>query len=198
MDMMDHLNTATGVKVTFLDANHCPGANMIFFEPPNAPSVLHTGDCRLVQSMQLDPLLQTYRKMKPILVLDTTYCNPKYCFPSQSDVIRFVVDAVKSEAFSQDVLFLFGTYTIGKERVFMEAAKTLNKKVYVSSAKLQVMKCLDLSPEEKEMMTTNHDETNIHAVRRHKSCNLLLFFFFGGQWHQTFGAFLTQLQQKCS
>lgn len=152
--------------MTFLDANHCPGANMIFFEPPNAPAVLHTGDCRLVENMQLNPFLQEFRKTKPILVLDTTYCNPKYCFPPQSDVIRFVVDAVKSEAFSQDVLFLFGTYTIGKEKVFMESAKALEKKVYVSSAKLQVMKCLGLSQEDEEMMTSNHDDTNIHAVRR--------------------------------
>ena len=32
--------------MTFLDANHCPGAAMILFEPPGRPPVLHSGDFR--------------------------------------------------------------------------------------------------------------------------------------------------------
>ena len=35
-----------GVRVTFLDANHCPGAAMILFEVPGRRPVLHSGDCR--------------------------------------------------------------------------------------------------------------------------------------------------------
>ena len=38
--------TVEGVRITFVDANHCPGAAMILFEPPGAPPVVHTGDCR--------------------------------------------------------------------------------------------------------------------------------------------------------
>ena len=34
------------VRVTFLDANHCPGAAMLLLEPPGRPPILHTGDCR--------------------------------------------------------------------------------------------------------------------------------------------------------
>ncbi|GMH35758.1 hypothetical protein BSKO_03626 [Bryopsis sp. KO-2023] len=153
-----------GVRVTFLDANHCPGAVMILFEPPDSLPVLHTGDCRLVKSMQSNPLLEKLRGKRAILVLDTTYCDPKHTFPCQADVISFVVDAVKAESFSDKVLFLFGTYTIGKECVFMEAAKAVGKKVYISAAKREVMGCLDLTAKEKAMMTTNHEETNIHAV----------------------------------
>ena len=32
--------------MTFVDANHCPGAAMILFEPVGKAPVLHTGDFR--------------------------------------------------------------------------------------------------------------------------------------------------------
>lgn len=41
-----------GVRVTFLDANHCPGAAMALLEPPGRPPILHTGDCRHVTTAQ--------------------------------------------------------------------------------------------------------------------------------------------------
>jgi DNA cross-link repair 1A protein len=45
-------------------------------------------------------------------------------------VLRFVIDAFKAEKYNQNkTLFLFGSYTIGKERLFLEAAKMLQQKV---------------------------------------------------------------------
>jgi hypothetical protein len=38
--------TLAGVRCTFMDANHCPGAVMILFQIPGRRTVLHTGDCR--------------------------------------------------------------------------------------------------------------------------------------------------------
>ena len=55
------------------------------------------------------------------LVLDTTYCSPEHSFPPQDEVLRSVRESVAAAAFNPRTLFLFGTYTIGKERVFAEA-----------------------------------------------------------------------------
>ncbi|KAK9812991.1 hypothetical protein WJX72_006870 [[Myrmecia] bisecta] len=152
-----------GVRVTFLEANHCPGAAMILFEPPGAVPVLHTGDCRCHTSMQLEPCLQPLRG-KLNLILDTTYCQPQYDFPLQQQVLQFVLEAVKAEAFNPGTLFLFGSYTIGKERLFLEVARLLQQKVYVSPTKKAVLDCLGLAPEYASLLTTNDSEARIQAV----------------------------------
>ena len=44
-------------------------------------------------------------------------------------MLKFVLDAVRAEAFNgARTLFLFGSYTIGKERLFLEVARQLGKK----------------------------------------------------------------------
>jgi len=162
-----------GVDVTFIEANHCPGAAMILFEFPTRPTaspVLHTGDFRFHERMRDDPTLQRItsptRKVSPILILDTTYCSLEHDdFPSQETVLKAVKDAlVHEDNLSARKLFLFGSYTIGKEKVFFEAAKTLNRKVYIGKAKRSVMDAIALSPEEKSAMTFDDSRTNLHVV----------------------------------
>lgn len=53
----------------------------------------------------------------------------KVDYETQAEVIRFAVDAVRAEAFNARTLFLFGSYTIGKERLFLEVARQLSMKV---------------------------------------------------------------------
>ncbi|KAK7829700.1 dna cross-link repair protein snm1 [Quercus suber] len=151
-----------GIDVTCLDANHCPGSIMILFEPPNGKAILHTGDFRFSQDMASISVLQTC----PIhtLILDTTYCNPQYDFPKQEAVIQFVVDAIQAEAFNPKTLFLIGSYTIGKERLFLDVARVLRKKVYVTAAKLHILRCLGFPEEDMRWFTINEQESHIHVV----------------------------------
>ncbi|KAL4522626.1 hypothetical protein Ndes2526A_g01010 [Nannochloris sp. 'desiccata'] len=156
--------TIEGTRVTFLPANHCPGAAMMLFECPGRLPILQSGDCRLATTLlpQL-PQLETIRGAVD-LILDTTYCDPQYTFPTQSEALNFAVDAVKAEAFNPKTLFLFGSYTIGKERLYLQAAKVLGCKIYVSATKKKILDCLDLAPDEAALLTTDDSETNLHAV----------------------------------
>lgn len=54
----------------------------------------------------------------------------------QKQVLQFVLEAVRAEAFNPATLFLFGSYTIGKERLFLEVARILQRKVSPHHASL--------------------------------------------------------------
>ncbi|RLN35458.1 uncharacterized protein C2845_PM03G35700 [Panicum miliaceum] len=154
--------TISGVNLICFDANHCPGSIIILFEPPNGKAVLHTGDFRFSSEMVNNPVLQS--SDIHTLILDTTYCNPRYDFPSQEIVIQFVIEAIQAESFNPKTLFLIGSYTIGKERLFMEVARLLQKKIYVGAAKLQILKHLELPQEIMNWFTANEAESHIHVV----------------------------------
>lgn len=154
-----------GVGVTLVDANHCPGAVMILFEPPNGEVVFHTGDFRWCPEMEED--LKTLLSSLSIhtLILDTTYCDPQYEFPRQHVVTEYVIDAIAAEAFNPKTLCLIGTYSIGKERLFLEIARALETKVYVGSAKLRMLRCMEFTEEEIQLRVTDKEtESRIHAV----------------------------------
>jgi hypothetical protein len=52
----------------------------------------------------------------------------------------------------------------GKEKLFMEVALLLQKKIYVGTAKLQILKHLELSQEIMHLFTANEAESYIHVV----------------------------------
>ncbi|CAN1786729.1 DNA cross-link repair 1A protein [Linum perenne] len=151
-----------GIHVTCLDANHCPGSIIILFEPPNGKAVLHTGDFRYSEMMASISILQN--SSIHTLILDTTYCNPQYDFPKQEAVIQFVIEAIQAETFNPKTLFLIGSYTIGKERLFLEVARVLQKKVYVTVAKMKILQCLGFSKQDMQYFTLNERESQIHVV----------------------------------
>jgi hypothetical protein len=64
--------------------------------PPAGAALLpSTGDARLtVEATQQQPALQAVVG-KAVLVLDTTYADPAYCFPSQQQVLDWCLQAVK-------------------------------------------------------------------------------------------------------
>lgn len=150
-----------GVKVVLLDANHCPGAVMILFRLPNGQAILHTGDFRADPSMERSILagLKIHT-----LYLDTTYCSPKYTFPSQQDVIQFAINtAFEAVTLNPRTLVVCGTYSIGKEKVFLAIADVLSSKVGMSQEKYKTLQCLNI-PEMNSFITTDMSSSQVHLL----------------------------------
>ena len=117
------------------------------WECPSLPSFLslslslslqvHVGDFRAAPSLVNDPVLaKLLSKHKEIdtLYLDTTYCKPRWIFPSraQPKVLELMRDIVRSELESEPkTLFLCGAYTIGKENAIKAVTQAANSKVCV-------------------------------------------------------------------
>ena len=167
---MDTPTLIEDVWITFIDANHCPGAVLIIFELPDGQRFLHTGDFRAYSELVFHHLL--IDTFFDIVYLDNTYLNsPHLKFPTQSKVIEQTVNKILDIQFDDTqqrlqpvhYLFMFGTYTIGKEKLFLAVAKVLGMKIYADKEKRKVLDCLewfDLN----EMLVDDPFAAQIHVV----------------------------------
>ncbi|KAL4140141.1 hypothetical protein PRNP1_015212 [Phytophthora ramorum] len=169
------------VQVTFMDANHCPGSAIILFRLKDGKTYLHTGDFRFHRKMLDYHGLQSHiptgnetidhnGKIVGVnrldgVYLDTTYCDPKYTFPTQQVAVDHALDLMDKHMKQEKVLYLFGSYTIGKERLFMEIARKFQKKVCVSNTKLKIIETFGWPVEAMKLLTTEPAATNLHVVR---------------------------------
>ena len=136
------------VSVDVIEAHHCPGACMFLFSMYHWKAssaelfftTLYTGDFRnmndLIQSTILKEYTLTQNRCIDHIYLDNTYCDKKYDFPPQSAVVNTVIHILKKYYLDaiqkKQALVLFSTYSIGKENVWLAAAKELGMKIYVN------------------------------------------------------------------
>ncbi|KAI6700907.1 hypothetical protein NL676_015231 [Syzygium grande] len=151
-----------GVRVTLLEANHCPGAALIHFHLSNGQRYLHTGDFRASKLMQTYPLLA--KQQVDVLYLDTTYCNPRYKFPSKEDVLSYVVrvsnDFLKKQP---KALIVVGAYSIGKECVYLALSKALGVKVHANASRRRILQSFNW-PELSQRISSNPRDTYLHVL----------------------------------
>ena len=111
MDVPTIIPDAGGVRVTLIEANHCPGSCLFFFEGPQtvdagdstfkSPHVgtsrifryLHCGDFRASPRHVSHPAVKG--KRIDHVYLDTTYLDPKYTFPPQPLIISACAELAK-------------------------------------------------------------------------------------------------------
>ncbi|KAJ2851365.1 repair protein PSO2 SNM1 [Coemansia brasiliensis] len=154
-----------GVFVTFIDANHCPGAVIIVFEIPQANGrmvrIVHTGDFRashdhVKQIMHILAVKHTEtqskagkeQQKKPTLQLTNWFKVTSKAAPARTSKRR--------------VLFVVGSYTIGKERLFIEIAQRLRARIYVTAAKRRMLECL--GSHSLLQMLTDSMSAQVHVV----------------------------------
>lgn len=161
---LDTPTLVEGVEVTLFEANHCPGAALILFRLADGTLHLHTGDFRFDSTLPEHLALLKLQGKISNLYLDTTYANPQYTFPPQQLVISSVLDLIEQYARDPHTLFLVGTYTIGKEKMFLSLAERFGLKFYAKPSKMKVLKCLDIEHVLREYATDNEHEARIHIV----------------------------------
>ncbi|GKC55927.1 DNA ligase 6 isoform X3 [Tanacetum coccineum] len=153
-----------GCEVTLVDANHCPGAVQFLFKIPSFggkfEKYVHTGDFRFCDEMRLDRSVSEFVGCDGVF-LDTTYCDPKYVFRKQSELIDYIVSVVEKFR-KKKVLFLVATYVIGKEKILVEVTRRCGKKVYVDERKMSVLRTLGY--EECEVFTSDESESDVHVI----------------------------------
>ncbi|XP_020522813.1 DNA ligase 6, partial [Amborella trichopoda] len=156
-----------GWDVTIVDANHCPGAVQFLFKNLDCNGVLsrylHTGDMRLSNSMKSDPILSEFIGCD-VVFLDTTYCNPRFCFPAQDKSIDYVVRTIAKIRKEKvgSVLFVVSTYVVGKEKLLLEISRQCGCLLYVDSRKMSILNALDLG--ESDAFTVDPSATDVHVV----------------------------------
>lgn len=160
------------VKITFYDANHCPGAAIVVFQLPGKQEDrihLHTGDMRYHPKMKTYPLLQQAAKQKQVdlVFLDSTYGNPRHDFCAQEqavDVIATHVEGLlgKERASENRTLVLLSCYSIGKERVLWETSQRTNQPVFVQERKHLMLQCI-------HEQGADHDNKHISEELQHQT-----------------------------
>lgn len=162
-----------GVLVTLIDANHCPGAAMFHFQLPSGKKHLHTGDFRCCPEMLSHPLIRD--AAFDCIYLDNTYgLSSRYCFPSQPDAIGMAVqivqrkmDNVQNRLVPLKVMYLVGSYLVGKEKIALEIAEKFDWKICVQKDKKKTIDCLDW-PSLQRRITLDSAETPLQIVSMQK------------------------------
>lgn len=156
--------TIPGAKVTFLDANHCPGAAMLLFQLDSGLTHLHTGDMRYHPRMKEYPALQNIKIDR--IFLDTTYAHPKHQFRPQAEAINDIIHKIKDFLFvyRESGLVYLSAYNLGKERVIFAVQDAIGVPIYMDEDKINIINQIEGGPERvaSGMFTSDPLKSNIH------------------------------------
>ncbi|EXJ95735.1 hypothetical protein A1O1_00859 [Capronia coronata CBS 617.96] len=144
------LDPKSTIRVTLLDANHCPGAVMFLIEG-DGKAILYTGDIRAepwwVNSLVQNPVVLPYTcglKTLDCIYLDTTFAShdePYRVFPTKAEGLRELLEKVGE--CSSDTVFYFRAWTLGYEDVWIALSNFLNSRIHVDEYQLRIFRSSD-------------------------------------------------------
>ncbi|KAM3933186.1 5' exonuclease Apollo [Leptodactylus fuscus] len=144
------------VAVTLIDANHCPGSVMFLFEGYFG-TVLHTGDFRYDPSMLAYPPLRNLKI--DFLYLDNTNCDPEQRLPSRQEATAQIKELIEKHPFHDIVI---GLYSIGKESLLVDLAKTFQCWIVVSPQRLELLTLLEME----DVFSSSYEDGRIRVVEQ--------------------------------
>lgn len=143
------------MSVTVINAHHCPGSVMFFFEGYFG-KILYTGDFRFDSEMKDDPLMGNLL-YADTLYLDNTYNSPKCVFPSREESFKQMMEIIQSH---EDFHIKIGLRNLGKEDLLVKIAVDLNEWIKVPSSFFQLAELLDLP----DVFITGETDARIEVV----------------------------------
>lgn len=173
------------IEVTALDANHCPGAILLVFKLPKNTSnndeqkcILHTGDFRAWHGMESEPIF--WNNNIHSIYLDTTYISDKYAFCSQYESLvraKELIENFQEKHPNQRILYICGSYVIGKEKFWSKLAEDFKLKVWAEGNRYKALKALN-DEQINKLLVDQATEANMHVIAMGKLSYLVSFFFF--------------------
>ncbi|KAF4072300.1 hypothetical protein AMELA_G00261490 [Ameiurus melas] len=127
------------LTVTLIDANHCPGAVMFFFEGYFG-TILYTGDFRYTPSMLREPCLRNNTTID-VLYLDNTNCDPTRLIPTRQRACQQIKEIIRDHP---NYTVVIGMYALGKESLLVELAREFKTWVEVDVKRLETLRVLEL------------------------------------------------------
>lgn len=143
------------MSVTVINAHHCPGSVMFFFEGYFG-KILYTGDFRFDSEIKDDPLMGNLLHADT-LYLDNTYNSPKCVFPSREESFKQMMEIIQSH---EDFHIKIGLRNLGKEDLLVKIAVDLKEWIKVPSSFFQLAELLDLP----DVFITGETDARIEVV----------------------------------
>ncbi|KAI0754799.1 hypothetical protein C8Q80DRAFT_1141172 [Daedaleopsis nitida] len=183
------LNDEEEVKITLLDANHCPGAVMFLVEGAKG-AVLHTGDLRaepwFLESLKRNPFIQQYihvprSKQTPhhypthhlpkldAIYLDTACLLNIYDVPPKAEAAERLASLMAS--YPDTTRFFLNVWTWGYEELYKAIARTFHTKIHVDRYKHGVYTNITGDPFLQSIITRDESLTRFHACERFERCD---------------------------
>ncbi|KAH8667099.1 hypothetical protein BX600DRAFT_285890 [Xylariales sp. PMI_506] len=171
------LEPGSRIRVTLIDANHCPGAVMFLIEG-DGKAILYTGDVRAepwwVGAIARNPCLVEYSSGLKILdriYLDTSMLQD-YALQTKAEGLKELLGKVSR--YPKDTVFCMQAWTYGYEEVWIALSKALNSQIHVDKYKMGVYKSLAAKP------STDRFSPQVHHA---KEAPYLVGYHCGNNYH---------------
>ncbi|KAK1228471.1 DNA cross-link repair protein PSO2/SNM1 [Marasmius sp. AFHP31] len=184
MDVPTVIPNTGGVHVTLIEANHCPGSSLFFFEGKQTVNAgdsnfkssyvgsdrtfryLHCGDFRASPRHVFHPAVRG--KKIDHVYLDTTYLDPKYTFPPQPLVISACAElaariAENRPLSDQKSSFAMTSWLAPAAKEKEKQKETKENILMVVGRKTAILRC-QADPELDALLTSNPLAANVHVV----------------------------------